>query len=73
MLARCEGALQACNSGGLSPHALGDLGLREAGFLAGFKQSIQKGGLLAFDALNLGSDAWTLHELFYNLIMSSHV
>lgn len=73
MLARCEGALQARNRGCLSAHALSHFGLSEPCFLAGFKQRIQKGRFLALDTLDLGPYARALHELLYNLIMSSHV
>ena len=59
MFARGQCTLQASHSGSLGSHSLGDLRLRQPGFLSRLEQDVQHSAFFSFDALNFLADACT--------------
>ncbi len=72
MLAGGKGAFEAGDGRGLGSHTFGDLCLCETCFLTGLEQGIQKYRFFTLNTLDLGAGARALHELLYDLVMSSH-
>src|SRR5690606_28750135 len=73
MLAGYQGVFQTGHRRRLSPHAFGDLGLREARFSSSAQDRIEHGHFVPFDALVLCTNGGVLEHLLYELFMGLHV